>query len=68
MYQKYNKEGKVEYLKFIPLLTYDIVRNLSLEKQKDAFLWAEDLRHIEGSKNLPFLRTIMEYVLTYTRR
>lgn len=68
MYQKYNKEGKVGYLKFIPLLTYDIVRNLSLEKQKDAFLWAEDLRHIEGSKNLPFLRTIMEYVLTYTRR
>jgi len=67
MYQKYNKKRKVEYLKFIPLLTHDINRNLSLEKQKDAFLWAEALRHLEGSKNLPYLKTIMEYVLTYTR-
>ncbi|GAH45112.1 unnamed protein product, partial [marine sediment metagenome] len=41
-------------------------------EQKEVFLWAEDLRPSKnkptGGDNLPYLRAIMEYVLTYTRR
>ncbi|HPD61184.1 MAG TPA: type III-A CRISPR-associated protein Cas10/Csm1 [Thermodesulfobacteriota bacterium] len=67
----FNEEGKVEYLKYVPLLTYDINRNLQRDIQREAYEWANDLRpstdNPQGGKSLPFLRTIMEYVLTYTR-
>lgn len=72
MSEKYEEERNVKYLKFVPLLTYDINRNLTKEEQKEVFLWAEDLRPSKnkpkGGDNLPYLRAIMEYVLTYTRR
>lgn len=72
MSHKYEEEGNIKYLKFVPLLTYDINRNLTKEEQREAFLWAEDLRPSKdkpkGGDNLPYLRAIMEYVLTYTRR
>lgn len=72
MSQEYEKTKKVEYLKFIPLLTYDINRNLTKEQQKETFEWVRDLlpsnEKPKGGNNLPYLKTIMDYVLTYTRR
>jgi CRISPR-associated protein Csm1 len=60
-----------EFLRFVPLLVYDLKRNLTKEGQKVALAWAEDLIPTvdkpQGGGNLEFLRTIMEYVLTYTR-
>lgn len=71
MSRKYHEERIINYLKFVPLLTYEIYRNLTQERQREAFAWAEDLRpskdNPEGGENLPYLRVIMEYVLTYTR-
>ncbi len=71
MSRRYQEEGLIQYLKFVPLLTYDIYRNLSKERQKEALNWAENLRPSkespQGGENLPYLRVIMEYVLTYTR-
>lgn len=62
---------KTEFLKFVPLLVDDIKRNLKKEDQKIALDWAKDLipkiDKPQGGYNLEFLRTIMEYVLTYTR-
>jgi hypothetical protein len=64
-------EVKTEFLRFVPLLVYDIKRNLTKEEQKVVFKWAEDLipsvDKPRGGKSLEFLRTIMDYVLTYTR-
>lgn len=64
-------EVKTEFLKFVPLLVYDAQRNLGKEHQKAAFDWAEDLipkvDKPMGGSNLRVLRTIMDYVLTYTR-
>ncbi len=60
-----------EFLRFVPLLVYDIKRNLTKEGQRVALSWAEDLIPTvdkpKGGENLEFLRTIMDYVLTYTR-
>ena len=71
MSRRYQEEGLIQYLKFVPLLTYDIYRNLTKERQKEALLWAENLRPSrespQGGENLPYLMAIMEYVLTYTR-
>ena len=71
MSRRYEEERKINYLKFVPLLTYDISRNLTKDVQKDAYIWAENLRPSKdrprGGDNLPYLKTIMEYVLTYTR-
>jgi CRISPR-associated protein Csm1 len=58
-------------LKFLPLLIYDIKRNLNKENQEDAYSWCIDLRPTPekgcGGTNLPYLEVTMEYVLTYTR-
>ena len=66
-----NKEIVPQYLKFVPLLIYDINRNLTKDAQKEAKDWATKLSPtIQKSKeedNLPYLRIIMDYVLTYTR-
>jgi CRISPR-associated protein Csm1 len=60
-----------EFLRFVPLLVYDIKRNLTKKGQEIALDWAEDLIPTvdkpQGGENLEFLRTIMDYVLTYTR-
>ena len=62
---------KTEFLRFVPLLVYDIKRNLTKEGQKVALNWTEGLiptvDNPQGGENLEFLATIMEYVLTYTR-
>ncbi len=71
MSRRYKEERKINYLKYVPLLTYDISRNLTKEEQKEAYIWAEDLRPSrdkpKGGDNLAYLETIMEFVLTYTR-
>lgn len=62
---------ETRYLKFAPLLSCDINRNLAQDSQKDAFDWALELLPNKdkprGGAILPYLRMIMEYVLTYTR-
>ncbi|MEO0114294.1 MAG: type III-A CRISPR-associated protein Cas10/Csm1 [candidate division WOR-3 bacterium] len=72
MNRRYEEEKNISYLKFVPLLTYDIGRNLTKEEQKEVLLWAEDLKPSndkpKGGENLPYLKTIMKYVLTFTRR
>lgn len=62
---------KTELLRFIPLFTYDINRNLSKEEQKEAYQWATNLlpslETPKGGNTLRHLKTIMGYVLTFTR-
>jgi CRISPR-associated protein Csm1 len=67
-------EAEIEtaYLKFVPLLVYDIGRNLAKPEQSEAYAWAASLlptsNILQASRNLPFLRTIMQYVLTYEKK
>ena len=68
---RYERTKETKWLKFVPLLIYDINRNLSKGDQKEAYNWSLNLsptinKEI-GDDNLPYLRAIMEYVLTYTR-
>jgi len=71
MSQKYNDTGETKWLKFVPLLASDISRNLNKDEQEEPYNWAANLSPtIEkppGEDDLPYLRVIMEYVLTYTR-
>lgn len=71
MSSKYEETKDTRWLKFVPLLIYDINRNLSKEKQQEAYDWSLNLsptiKKKIGNDNLPYLRIIMEYVLTYTR-
>jgi CRISPR-associated protein Csm1 len=65
------KDIETRYLKFVPLMVYDIERNLKDERQKEAFEWAYSFLPNQKSpisENLKYLRVIMEYVLKYTRR
>lgn len=65
-----SREIYTKYLKFVPLLTYDINRNLTKKEQQDVFDWVEALKpntDLKVGENLPYLKTITEYVLTYTR-
>ncbi|MDD5007504.1 MAG: type III-A CRISPR-associated protein Cas10/Csm1 [Syntrophorhabdaceae bacterium] len=59
------------YLRFVPLLARDTARNLTRKDQQEALDWTVRLRPTvetpAGGVNLPFLKIIMEYVLTYTR-
>lgn len=69
----YDPSGKVktEFLRFVPLLVYDVKRNLTRDFQKSALNWTEELvpsvNKPKGGENLEFLKTIMDYVLIYTR-
>ena len=71
MSRKYEETRDTKFLKFVPLLNYDINRNLSKDEQKEAYYWTLNLRNKKKKRteenNLPYLKTIMEYVLTYTR-
>jgi CRISPR-associated protein Csm1 len=72
MSKEYEKTQNTKYLKWVPLLTYNISKNLTKkETQQDAFQWCENLKiskdKAKGGDNLPYLKTIVEYVLTYTR-
>jgi len=72
MSQKYIESQKQDtrQLKFVPLLTYDINRNLTKKEQDEVKRWATKLSPVfakDGKETLPYPRIIMEYVLTYTR-
>jgi CRISPR-associated protein Csm1 len=71
MCQRYKETKDTRWLKFIPLLIHDINRNLTKREQTDAYNWAINLsptiKKEIGEDNLPYLKTIIEYVLTYTR-
>jgi CRISPR-associated protein Csm1 len=66
-----SKGIETNYLKFVPLLTYDIARNLARKEQQEAFDWSQMFLPSKdkpfGADHLLYLRIIMEYVLTYTR-
>lgn len=60
-----------KHLKFVPLLAYDINRNLTKDNQQDVYNWAKELMvdtSLEAHERLKYLRLTMDYVLTYTRR
>ncbi len=71
MSHKFEETKDTRWLRFVPLLIHDINRNLMRKEQSEPYAWAIHLsptiEKAAGSDNLPFLRTIMEYVLTYTR-
>ena len=70
----FEKGAQIEthYLAFVPAMVNDINRNLSQERQQEVYRWATDLLPTvdkrKGGKYLPYLKTIMQYVLTYTRK
>lgn len=71
MKNEFDKTGKTSYLKFLPLMTYDIARNLSPPYSKDAEKreirqWAEDLKEPSNPK-LRNLGIIANYALTANR-
>lgn len=64
------KKIQTKYLRFVPLMVYDIERNLSSEEQKEAFEWAYSFLPNQKTPYPPklrVLRIIMEYALKYTR-
>ncbi|KWT94954.1 type III-A CRISPR-associated protein Cas10/Csm1 [Candidatus Magnetominusculus xianensis] len=65
MYDKYQQTRQTDYLKFIPLMTYDIARNL-LRSEDDVRKWAEDLKDIT-KPNMKNLGIIANYALTANR-
>lgn len=71
MNDKYHEEKDTAYLKFIPLMTYDIARNLTSLNSKDfekveIRQWAEDLKNLSSLK-LKNLGIIANYALTANR-
>jgi CRISPR-associated protein Csm1 len=71
MHQKYDKEKKTDYLRFLPLMTYDIARNLPSLDDKNAEKkairqWAEELKDLSNPK-LHRLDIIANYALTANR-
>lgn len=72
MYDNYRNTGKAEYLKFSPLMTYDINRNLTRADQAEIKQWARQfvltMPPADGQRlKTEHLRVLMDYVLTYTR-
>lgn len=69
MYEDYLENQDIKSLKFIPLLVYDVNRNLNKPEQEEIKKWImEAISNFQKSQNkkLLFLRVIMEYVLIYT--
>lgn len=71
MNNEFNSTRKTEYLRFLPLMTYDIARNLpSVENKdfgkRDIRAWAEELKNL-GSPKLKNLGIIANYALTANR-
>lgn len=68
MNDEFHITGETRYLKFLPLMAYDIARNLpSLDsndpKKREIRQWAEDLKDPRGLK-LKNLGIIANYALT----
>jgi CRISPR-associated protein Csm1 len=71
MNNEFNSTRKTEYLRFLPLMTYDIARNLpSLDdrnaEKRDLRKWAEELKDLKSSR-LKNLGIIANYALTANR-
>ena len=71
MHDKFNRTKKTEHLKFLPLMTYEIARNLPSVDNKDAEkrairAWAESLKDLK-SPILKNLEIIANYALTANR-
>ncbi len=71
MNKQFQETGKTEYLRFLPLMTYDIARNLPSLNNKDAEkreirLWAEDLKKLDVPM-LQNLGIIVNYALNANR-
>ncbi|MBI5194636.1 MAG: type III-A CRISPR-associated protein Cas10/Csm1 [Nitrospirae bacterium] len=71
MNNSFKKTGRTEHLRFLPLMTYDIARNLpSLydrdPKKKEIRLWAESLKNL-NSPRLHHLGIISNYALMANR-
>lgn len=72
MFQLYARTGDARGLRFLPLLTYDIARNLLRGKQDDsererARRWAESLKDL-SNPGLPYLGLAAQYAITANRR
>ena len=71
LYKSYKINGKSEALRFLPLLTYDIARNLSLPdlhntEKREVRLWAEGLKNLDNA-SLNNLGIITNYALNQVR-
>lgn len=71
MFNEFNKTGQTEFLRFLPLMTYDIARNLPPLDDKDPGRreirkWAETLKDLDG-RHLHALGIIANYALTANR-
>lgn len=68
MNNEFNSTRKTEFLRFLPLMTYDIARNLPSANDKnpekrDIREWAEDIKDLK-SRKLKHLGIIANYALT----
>ncbi|MCX7926525.1 MAG: type III-A CRISPR-associated protein Cas10/Csm1 [Candidatus Omnitrophica bacterium] len=72
MAEQYKKTHDARYLQFVPLLNYDIYRNLSGEEKKEIREWAINFSPTfekpKQDKSVDFLNNLVEYVLVSTRR
>ncbi len=73
LHEKFTETRNSEYLRFIPMLKYDIARNLRLGRnpaptQLEVRKWAESLKDIASSNpNLRYLRFTASYALNANR-
>lgn len=65
MNNKFTETGNTEHLRFLPLMTYDIARNIPVEK-REIRLWAEGLKDL-NSPMLKNLGIIANYALNANR-
>jgi len=68
MKEMFEKDGNTKHLRYLPLMTYDIARNLpSPERDKHGVRsWAEALKSPD-SRAMRYMRIIAEYALISTR-
>lgn len=64
-YVNYKTEGKTAYLRFIPMLSYSITRNIPA-KEVDIIKWSQDLTDLQSS-NLQHLAFIANYSIQTNR-
>lgn len=68
MFQKWQETNDTRYLRFIPLITYDIQRNIpDDEERKEVLEWAESLNKNIDSPELKMLRALCTYALISVR-
>ena len=64
-FQKYKKEGRTSHLKFIPMLSYSIARNIPA-RETEIMKWSQDLTNLQ-STNLRHLAFIANYSIQANR-